>query len=736
MYLLVDTTTATALTIEVGAMGRSANITLAATPGGLTTVSSSTMKFDYAGNLNLGTGTGSQSGWNVDIGSTTAARPVLRLIKTNSGTANEAGGTLYFANQGPSNLARAVGTLLGQIVFQSSQPTSQALQNTASIAAYSDAQAGTGTAGYISFSTSDATGGGNNTERVRIDSAGNLAVGGGGGNAKLEVKGGATLTSLTTWNSGANTTFTLANPGVKLGIGYDATDQPLIQGFDSTNAARPIILQLYGGSVGVGANPSFKFDVQQSQNAATVIRTYNGNTGSSAAAVLVTQTDAATMNIYAQSSTNVSGGVAATSGLQITTNTPMAFSTNGTERMRITAAGDVGIGTGSPQRKFQVTGDAGIGVLPTAGDGITTLSAVSTGITTLDVYHGTIPAQFVVRTNTTGGGGTSEKFRIDGAGNVGIGTAAPGRLLDVYSTAATFARIQSATTAQSVLQVSNNTLGNNFYFGIDTSTGGAFGAGAYGRVLFSDGAFPMAFATNSTERMRIDSTGSLLIGLTSTLSSAVKLQMSDGTISSLFGYKSGGVEFLGTYSNHPLAFLTANAERMRITSGGDVLFGTTSTTLGNDTTGWVGISGGGLANPIVIHIPNNATTQWIYQSFYRGSVSMGNIQYNGTGTSYITTSDGRRKQNIVDAPSALQTVKSIRVRSFDWKDSTEHTEFGFVAQELQTVASDAVHVGGDDADKDPWGVDPSKLVATLTKALQEALSEIDSLKARVAALEI
>jgi hypothetical protein len=116
----------------------------------------------------------------------------------------------------------------------------------------------------------------------------------------------------------------------------------------------------------------------------------------------------------------------------------MAFSTNGTERMRITAAGDVGIGTGSPQRKFQVTGDAGIGVLPTAGDGITTLSAVSTGITTLDVYHGTIPAQFVVRTNTTGGGGTSEKFRIDGSGNVMIGaTSASGKLTVINAAANT-----------------------------------------------------------------------------------------------------------------------------------------------------------------------------------------------------------------------------------------------------------------------------------------------------------
>ena len=109
---------------------------------------------------------------------------------------------------------------------------------------------------------------------------------------------------------------------------------------------------------------------------------------------------------------------------------------------------------------------------------------------------------------------TSAASNFSVAGVVGIGTNSPGRQLEVYSASAVYAKINSATTAQSALQVTNG--GGNFYTGIDTSTGGAFGAGGYGRVLYSDGAYPMIFATNSTERMRITSAGGISFGATGT----------------------------------------------------------------------------------------------------------------------------------------------------------------------------------------------------------------------------
>ena len=68
----------------------------------------------------------------------------------------------------------------------------------------------------------------------------------------------------------------------------------------------------------------------------------------------------------------------------------------------------------------------------------------------------------------------------------------------------------------------------------------------------------------------------------------------------------------------------------------------------------------------------------------------------------------------------------MQVRSFDWKADGEHQTYGFIAQELETVAPYAVSKG--ETEDDMWGVDYSKLVPMLVK-------EIQDLKARVQELE-
>jgi hypothetical protein len=95
----------------------------------------------------------------------------------------------------------------------------------------------------------------------------------------------------------------------------------------------------------------------------------------------------------------------------------------------------------------------------------------------------------------------------------------------------------------------------------------------------------------------------------------------------------------------------------------------------------------------------------------------GAIVYNrGAGlVAYNTTSDERRKTNIVDAPEASGIIDQIRVRSFDWRDSNVHLGHWFVAQELQEVFPLAVTQGDDTRD---WAVDPAKLVPLLVKELQ------------------
>lgn len=126
-----------------------------------------------------------------------------------------------------------------------------------------------------------------------------------------------------------------------------------------------------------------------------------------------------------------------------------------------------------------------------------------------------------------------------------------------------------------------------------------------------------------------------------------------------------------------------------------------------------------------------ATGTPFYAYFNYNSSNVGSITGSSTATTYATSSDQRLKENIVDAPSALEKIDSIKIRSFDWISSKEKVDFGVIAQELYKVAPQAVSVGIDHEDGSidkPWGVDTSFLVPALIKAVQELKAEVDSLK--------
>ena len=106
--------------------------------------------------------------------------------------------------------------------------------------------------------------------------------------------------------------------------------------------------------------------------------------------------------------------------------------------------------------------------------------------------------------------------------------------------------------------------------------------------------------------------------------------------------------------------------------------------------------------------------------------TVGSVQTAGSSTLFNTGSDARLKENVADANDAGALIDAIQVRQFDWIADGEHQRYGMVAQELNTVAPEAVS-----APEDPdemMGVDYSKLVPMLVK-------EIQSLRARVAQLE-
>jgi len=116
--------------------------------------------------------------------------------------------------------------------------------------------------------------------------------------------------------------------------------------------------------------------------------------------------------------------------------------------------------------------------------------------------------------------------------------------------------------------------------------------------------------------------------------------------------------------------------------------------------------------------------------------------YNGSGTNtaaidcdgdYHDLSDKRYKKNITDASSVLSTISDIRVRSFIWKESGRKQSYGFVAQELNEVAPEAVSPAKDD--EDVWSIKHAKMIPMLTKAIQELKAQIETLQSEVKALK-
>jgi len=120
------------------------------------------------------------------------------------------------------------------------------------------------------------------------------------------------------------------------------------------------------------------------------------------------------------------------------------------------------------------------------------------------------------------------------------------------------------------------------------------------------------------------------------------------------------------------------------------------------------------------------------------AIGRGNITFNrSAGTvSYGTTSDARLKRNITDSPVATIKLNQIQVRSFNWNEKGfDKTEYGFIAQELNTIFPGAV-IEGDNEENiiKQWEIDNSKLVPLITKALQETIAKVEALEAEVSRL--
>jgi hypothetical protein len=422
------------------------------------------------------------------------------------------------------------------------------------------------------------------------------------------------------------------------------------------------------------------------------------------------------------------------------------------EQMRLTSTG-LGIGTSSPGAKLDVRGNATftgnatarqtadftntggqlyVGTESSAGGAVFTGSSAYAGI--LGTNNAT-PLQLATNGAT--------RATLDSSGNLGLGVT-PSAWSGAKALQISGGGLNGALYASSTGVVG---LTNNYYnAGGDVYVANGFATRYYqlnGQHVWNTAPSGTAGNTISfTQAMTLDASGRLGIGATSP-ANPLSVSGSTGTIASFtngatadFSIICGSsITSLNAGGANILAFQTGGTERARITSGGDLLVGTTS--------GAITVNGlKFLSDGSFYAVQNSGVTSSIYNKsnytsgtdffadFRLANTTVGSISANGSTTSYNISSDRRLKKNVAPAPSASDDIDAIQIISHDWKSGFgEHVKYGVIAQDLHAVAPQAVTAGddGDEIEK-TWGVDYSKLVPMLIK-------EIQSLRARVAALE-
>ena len=337
----------------------------------------------------------------------------------------------------------------------------------------------------------------------------------------------------------------------------------------------------------------------------------------------------------------------------------------------------VGIGTSSPVEKLYVnstSGDARIGLnAPTSSD--TEIKFSNNGTVEYTIGHDDATDNFVI-------GGTNVDaalVSVTKAGNVGIGTTNPSRLLDLETTNAAGSTLMSLVSA---------TDGNcQLLFG-DTSSD------TQGKVLYNNDGDYMAFTANGSERMRIDSSGRVGIGTTNP---TYKLDVEE----------SGA----GTFPASVVHSDGTTPRGLRITFSGGNSFGNT--------------------DDYAIFFEDNTAAHF----YVAGDGSVQNV----SGTYGSALSDERLKENIVDATGKLDDLLKLKVKNFTFtNDSTATKHIGFIAQEFEQVFPSLVTERDDSEHSgitDLKGLQVGMEFAILVKAIQELSAQNDSLTARIEALE-
>jgi hypothetical protein len=586
---------------------------------------------------------------------------------------------------------------------------------------------------------------------------GNVGVGVTSPAQRLSVAGAGSFSG-TGFGTATSPSVLLSNttPSTGRSYGLNSTDGGLFQIYDVTagNATRVVLDS--SGNLGVGTTAPDIFG-----------RFYTRSVGidsSGTTALQINGTTYGTIDL-GFNGTRTANILAETAGfyLQTVTASPMVFVTNGSERMRIDASGNVAIGTsGQVDKLFVYANSTGSGV------------AVR--------QDGAGPIQ------TWLGLGAAERMRITAAGNLGVGTSSPSTILHINAGPAvdTNVRLQAGAAGNHAKHTYSNASNTVMWTSGYQSSSGNFGINvgdsfnATGITLDSSGnvgigttapnaklnvnsaagatlsigfnntsvnyydANTQIFRTGSfAETMRIDASGNLLVGTTTTTystagrglievngsSSALIAIKTGDTARGYFAASSSATELSAVGASQPLLFTTNSAERARIDSSGNVLVGKTADVLAN--VGHLLSANGSFTatrdgNPV--GFLNRLTSDGEILTFWRSTVQVGNISVTTTATAYNTSSDYRLKD--IDGPVANSGayIDALKPVQGSWK--ADGSRFiGLLAHEVQEVSETQIATGEKDGDEmQAMDYSAPEIIANL-------IAEIQNLRARVAQLE-
>jgi hypothetical protein len=432
----------------------------------------------------------------------------------------------------------------------------------------------------------------------------------------------------------------------------------------------------------------------------------------------------------------------------------VAVATNGTGRLFVDSSGRVGVGTstttfGGNAFRFAVLGTKTYSeLIPRDGlaiaDNTATAQGVGGSITFHGIYDGSTNytafggiegqkengtsgnyAGALVLKSRAHSGNLNEAMRIDSSARLLVGTSSAARS-NVY---------QSALNITPQNQIESNK--GDYSGGLSLIN---CSAGGYSAVLTFGQSFTNTLGGNGL------TTNGQPLGI-------INFTGNDGTNFRTAARISGETDAVTGSGDMPGRIVLATTadgassptERMRITSGGNLLFAKTTTGLGNDglelqATGSGGAititnSGNG-TNNLVLNSRYGAGTQYPI-SFRFSAAEVGYVSVTSTATAYNTSSDYRLKENVVPLTGAADRVNQLQVHRFNFIADPTKTVDGFLAHEVQSIVPEAI-TGEKDAVDDEGnpkyqGIDQSKLVPLLTAALQEAITKIESLEARLTA---